>query len=324
MQTGMHLNLTSHWQGCVLHCCRVKDLELLHILQNWICKGLFQPIGQDSHSTSVRLSATALVRSVILSIDQVIRMLTIFCKTLFVTHFLQQEHILPIVAALQNVRPQFSALNSLAWPAYVHAITAEVLQNDDESQSNPAAFTIVQFLEQCLMNDSLGNCEVQTLDAIARMLKRQITKQNESLHTKKHVHLCALFAACSLKRQNVIAATFFADEASRLMKMSWHSLLLKRTVAIEPNEVADFVVVCQCALLNTDYITAHGMGTKIIDAGNLQSYFCHSILHHGHVLKALTNLLHGTVRSSSFHLECALAFGAYDSLDAPTVVPEIR
>ncbi len=215
-------------------------------------------------------------------------------------------------------------MNSLAWPAYVYAITAEVLGNDDESQSNPAAFTIVQFLEQCLMNDYVGLCEAKTLDAVARMLTTQITTQTERLHSKKHIHLCALFAACSLKRQNVTAATFFADEASRLIKMSWHSLLLKRTVAIEPNEVADFVVVCQCALLNTDYVTAHGMSTKIIAAGNMQSYFCHSILHHGHVLKALTNLLHGTVRSSSFHLECAVAFGAYDSLDAPTFVPEIR
>ena len=168
-------------------------------------------------------------------------------------------------------------------------------------------------------------CEDKTLDAIARMLKGHITLQIEHSQTKNFTHMCALFAACSMKRQNVTAATFFADECSRLIKMSWHSLLLKkRSAAIEPDEVADFVVICKCALLNADFTTAHGMCTKIVDAVNLQSYFCHSILHHGHVLKAMVNLLHGTVRSSSFHLECAHAFGPCDSLDAPTMVPEIR
>jgi hypothetical protein len=210
----------------------------------------------------------------------------------------------------------------------VHAITEEVFQDEEKDvQLKPAAFTIVQFLDRCLMNDSIHveNCEWKTLDAIDRMLRRQIAKKTEYSQSKNYIHMYSLFAACSMKRRNVTAATFFADECSRLIKMSWHSLLLKkRSAAIEPDEVADFVVICKCALLNADFTTAHGMCTKIVDAVNLQSYFCHSILHHGHVLKAMVNLLHGTVRSSSFHLECAHAFGPCDSFDVPTMVPEIR
>ncbi len=239
---------------------------------------------------------------------------------------MEQEQRQKINTALQRNGPQFPALSSLAWSAYVHAITVEVSQNDDDSQLKSAAFTIVQFLEQCLMKHSIEMevCEDKTLDAIARMLKGHITLQIEHSQAKNFTHMYALFAACSMKRQNVTAATFFAMQASRLMKASWHSLLLKRSVAREPKEVAHFIVVCQCALLNKDYITAYGMCTKIIESANLQSYFCHSILHHGHVLKSMTSLLHGIIRSSSFHLECAKAFGSCDILDAPTLVPEIR
>jgi hypothetical protein len=227
---------------------------------------------------------------------------------------------------MQNISPETSTLSNLAWSAYVHAMTADATQSADRSLSNLATFPIVQFLDHFLMCDSdeLGMCEAKTLDAIDRMLRLQCSSQIDVCNSEKHIHTCALFAACSLKRSDLLSATFFANEASRLIKMSWFSLRLKRSFIIEPMQVADFIVVCQCALLNTDFITAQGMCTKIIDAGNSNSYFCHSILHHGHVLKAMINLLHGTVQSSSFHLECAKAFGTCDSPDAPTFIPEIR
>ena len=209
----------------------------------------------------------------------------------------------------------------------MHAITAQVVPIDDQLQLKLAAFPIMQFLDQCLNGDSteFGVCEANTLDAIVMMLRTQFSMQIDTFYSEKYVHMCALVAACSLKRYDVCTATFFADEASRLINTSWHSLRLKRSCILEPMEVADFIVVCQCALLNMDFIAAQRMCLKIIDAGKgADSYFCHSILHHGHVLKAITSLLHGTVRSSSFHLECAKAFCTSDDLDAPAFVPELR
>jgi hypothetical protein len=231
-----------------------------------------------------------------------------------------------LTSALQDIGTSLSPLSSLAWMAYVHAITAEFAQGHDPSQPNVAAFSIVQFLDQCLIEESveLEHFQARTLDVISRMLRRQIMEQANHFRSAKHFHMCALLAAFSLKKQDVTAATFFADETSRLMKLNWHSLLLKRCILIEPLYVADLVVVCQCALLNSDFTTARGMCAKIMDAGKAKSYFSHAILLHGHVLNALINLLHGNIRSSSFHLESAKAFGACDFSEGPTAVPEFR
>jgi hypothetical protein len=237
----------------------------------------------------------------------------------------EQKQIVQVISALQNVGPECPALNNLAWFAYVDAIAA-FATTTGQWPLYLAAFSIVHFLDHCLMreHDELGISETKTLDTIARMLRIQCSTQIDDCHSEKHIHTCALLAACCLKRCDVFAATFFAKEASRLIRTSWLSLRLTRSLIIEPTQIADFIVVCQCALLNTDFFTAHGMCAKIIDAGNSNSYYCHSILHHGHVLKAMTNLLQGTVQSSLFHLECANAFGISDSLDTPTFVPEIR
>ena len=242
-------------------------------------------------------------------------------------HSLVQKLIIRLVSALQNIGPQCSALNCVAWFAYVHAITAKDAQDDDQTYFNLAVFSIVQFLNQCLGSDSiqLETSQARTLDAIAGLLRRLMKhKLSNHLQSHEHIHVYALFAACSLKRQDVFAAACFAGEALRLIKLSWKSLLLKRSVVREPMEIADFVVVCQCAWLSNDFITAQGMCAKIVVAGNSNSYFSHSILYHGHVLKAMTNLLQGTLSSTSFHLECAKAFSPYQNLDSPGLIPEIR
>lgn len=209
----------------------------------------------------------------------------------------------------------------------MHAITASDAQDSDQPFLNPGVFFIVQFLNQCLGNDSveLESSQARTFDVIARLLRGQMKQRSTNhLQSNERIHIYALFAACSLKMEDAIAAICFSGEALRLIKLSWQSLLLNRSVVREPIEVADFIVVCQCAWLSNDFITAHGMCEKIIDAANANSYFYHSILYHGHVLKAMTNILHGTVSSSSFHLECAKAFSPDENLDSPALIPEIR
>jgi hypothetical protein len=49
----------------------MNDLQLLQILQNWICKGLFQPFRNDYPSTSVRLTHFYFVHPVIKAMNQV-------------------------------------------------------------------------------------------------------------------------------------------------------------------------------------------------------------------------------------------------------------
>jgi hypothetical protein len=249
-----------------------------------------------------------------------------FPPQLIHSHDLEQKQSQQVTSVLQDICQECSPLSNLAWSAYLYAITADFTENADQSLMNLTSFPIMQFLDHYLLSDyeELENCEVITLDAIDRMLRIQCSIHTYNRHSEKNIHMYALFAACSLRRCDVLTATFFANEASRLIKMSWLSLRLKRSFMIEPMQVADFIVVCQCALLNSDFITAQGMCRKIIDAGSANSYFHHSILHHGHVLKAMTNLIHGTVQSSLFHLECAKAFDTGDGLDVPTFVPEIR
>jgi len=94
--------------------------------------------------------------------------------------------------------------------AYVHAITSEFSHGHDPSQPNVAAFSIVQFLDQCLIEESveLEHFQARTLDVISRMLRRQIMEQANHFRSTKHFHMCALLAAFSLKKQDVTAATF--------------------------------------------------------------------------------------------------------------------
>jgi hypothetical protein len=162
-----------------------------------------------------------------------------------------QTKIYQVISALQNIGSQSPKFKSLAWVAYVNAITSEAIQHENQSHFNVVIFSIMQFLDQYLGDDTqdLDISQERTYEATFKMLMRQIKNQTHNSHSDKYVHLCALLAACSLKKQDVVAATFFADEASRIMKQSWHSLLLKRTITREPMEVADYVVICQCALL---------------------------------------------------------------------------